>query len=230
MTELDPSTLHAAEYWNERYSGRDPLWSGKVNQRLAEQTGTMTAGAALDIGCGEGGDAVWLARRGWTVTAVDVSDVVIDKARAHADRTLPDDVAARITWQPADVRSWQPPENTFDLVSMQYIHLTEPLLGQVQARLARSVRPGGVLLIVNHDPLDLQTTIKRPNIPGIMLAASVVAAQLDPSTWHVELVEPFPRPGDDREGRPVVLHDAVVRPSVGDARMRPGRHPAIIGG
>ncbi|HEY8300849.1 MAG TPA: methyltransferase domain-containing protein, partial [Jatrophihabitans sp.] len=108
MTELDASTLHAPEYWNERYSGRDPVWSGKVNQRLAEQTETMAPGAALDIGCGEGGDAVWLAQRGWTVTAVDVSDVVIDKARAHAEQSLPDDVAARITWQAADVRTWQP--------------------------------------------------------------------------------------------------------------------------
>ncbi len=211
MTELDPSTLHAPEYWNERYSGRDPLWSGKVNLRLAEQTGTMTPGAALDIGCGEGGDAVWLAQRGWTVTAVDVADVVIDKARAHAERTLPPEVADRITWHPADVRTWQPPENSFDLVSMQYIHLTEPLLRSVQARLARSVRPGGVLLIVNHDPLDLQTTMERPNIPGIMLATSVIAAQLDAATWQVELAQPFPRPGKDREGRDVVLHDAVVR-------------------
>jgi 2-polyprenyl-3-methyl-5-hydroxy-6-metoxy-1,4-benzoquinol methylase len=211
MTELDASTLHAPEYWNERYSGRDPVWSGKVNQRLAEQTETMAPGAALDIGCGEGGDAVWLAQRGWTVTAVDVSDVVIDKARAHAEQSLPDDVAARITWQAADVRTWQPPVHSFDLASLQYVHLTEPLLGDVQARLARSVRTGGVVLIVNHDPLDLQTTIERPNIPGIMLAAPVIVAQLDTSVWQIEVAQPFPRTTKDREGRQVVLHDTVVR-------------------
>ena len=211
MTELDPSTLHAPEYWNERYAGRDPIWSGKVNQRLAEQTEDLPPGAALDIGCGEGGDAVWLARRGWTVTAVDVSDVVIDKARAHAEQTLPAEVAARITWHPADVRTWQPPADSFDLVSMQYIHLTEPLLGDVQARLASSVRPGGVLLIVNHDPLDLQTTIERPNIPGVMLPAATIEALLDGANWEVQVARPFARDGKDREGRPVVLHDAVVR-------------------
>jgi SAM-dependent methyltransferase len=211
MPDLDASTLHAPEYWDERYSVHEPVWSGKVNQRLVEQTAHLQPVNALDIGCDEGGDAVWLADQGWTVTAVDVSAVVIDKARAHAAATLEPDVAARITWQPADVRTWQPPADSVDLVSMQYLHLTGPLLREVQGRLAAAVRSGGTLLIVNHDPLDLQTTMGRPDLPGVMLAASAIVARLDPAVWQVEIAEAFPRGGKDREGRPVTLHDTVVR-------------------
>ena len=119
--------------------------------------------------------------------------------------------AARITWDRADVRTWQPPDDAFDLVSMQYIHLTVPLLREVQGRLARSVRPGGTLLIVNHDPLDLQTTLGRPNIPGIMLAAEEIVATLDPRVWDVRVAEPFPRPFTDPDGNPITIHDTVVR-------------------
>jgi len=210
MADLDASALHSPEFWDERYAGRDPVWSGKVNQRLVEQTRHLAPGVALDIGCGEGGDAVWLARQGWTVTAVDVSTVVIDKARAQADAALPADVTARITWQQADVRTWQPPPG-FDLVSLQFVHLTVPLLQEAQARWAAAVRRGGTLLIVNHDPLDLQTTLDRPNIPGIMLATSEIVGTLDPALWRVEVAEPFPRPFTDPEGRPITIHDTVVR-------------------
>jgi SAM-dependent methyltransferase len=211
MADIDAATLHTAEFWDERYAGRDAVWSGKVNQRLQEQTDDLTPGDALDLGCGEGGDAVWLAQRGWRVTAVDVSAVVIEKARTSAAEILPGEVAGRITWHPADVRTWQPPADAFDLVSMQFIHLTEALLPDVQARLAVSVRPGGVLLIVNHDPLDLQTTLGRPNIPGIMLSAATIVATLDPALWQVDVAEPFPRPFTDPEGRPITIHDTVVR-------------------
>jgi SAM-dependent methyltransferase len=181
-----------------------------VNQRLVEQTEHLAPGTALDIGCGEGGDAVWLARQGWTVTATDVSAVVIEKARAHADATLPADVAGRINWQPADVRTWQPPGD-LDLISLQFVHLTVPLLAEAQARWASAVRRGGTLLIVNHDPLDLQTTLSRPSIPGIMLPASEIVGALDPALWTVEVADPFARSGTDHEGRPVTIHDTVVR-------------------
>jgi SAM-dependent methyltransferase len=211
VTELDATTLHTPEYWDGRYSAHEPVWSGTVNQRLVEQTADLQPGDAIDIGCGEGGDAVWLAQHGWTVTAVDVSTVVIDKARAHASVSLPAEVADRITWQPADVRTWQPPAESADLVSLQFVHLTEPLLAEVQARLAVSVREGGTLLIVNHDPLDVHSGIGRPDIPGIMLAASAIVACLDADLWHVEVAEPFARPAKSHEGVDVTVHDTVVR-------------------
>jgi SAM-dependent methyltransferase len=216
VTEFDAATLHTPEYWDERYASHEPVWSGKVNRRLVEQTADLQPGDAIDIGCGEGGDAVWLAQQGWTVTAVDVSAVVIEKARAHAAASLPAELASRITWRPADVRTWQPPADSADLVSIQFVHLTEPLLAEVQARLAITLRTGGTLLIVNHDPLDLHSGVGRPDIPGVMLAASAIVACLDPALWELEVAEPFPREAHVREarghdGHGITVHDTVVR-------------------
>jgi SAM-dependent methyltransferase len=209
--DIDITTLHTPEFWDERYSGEHRTWSGRPNQRLVEQTAHLSPGDALELGCGEGGDAIWLAQQGWRVTATDVSAVGVEKARAHAAEVLAPDFTDRITWLAADARSWQPPAGAFDLVTSHYVHLPVPLLADLQERLAASVRPGGTLLIVNHDPLDLQTTLGRPNIPGILLTADEVAGVLDPRAWSVEVAEPFPRQATDKEGRPVTIHDSVVR-------------------
>ncbi|MGH8862909.1 MAG: class I SAM-dependent methyltransferase [Jatrophihabitantaceae bacterium] len=211
MGEISADTAHTAAFWDERYAGSEPVWSGRVNQRLVEQTGPLMPGAALDIGCGEGGDAVWLAGQGWTVLAVDVSVVVIDKARAHAVAALDGEVAGRITWQQADLRTWQPPAGSFDLVSMQFLQLPRAVLTDTQARLAVAVRPGGTLLIVNHDLLDLHTTAGRPNLPEMFLTVDEIAATLDSDCWRAEVVESFQRPFTDHDGNPITIHDAVVR-------------------
>lgn len=211
MTEFSIENSHSAGYWDERYAGEESVWSGDPNQRLVEQSRHLPAGSALDIGCGEGGDAVWLARRGWTVLAVDVSSVAVDKARARAASTLDPDVAARITWRPADILTWQPPPASFDLVSMQFLHLPRAALADAADRLADALRAGGTLLIVNHDPLDLTTTVHRPRIAELLLTATDIAATLDPDQWRVEVAEPFPRPFPNADGHAVTIHDAVVR-------------------
>lgn len=209
--DIDIETIHTGPFWDERYSGREPVWSGQANQRLVEQTAGLAPGHALDIGCGEGGDAIWLAQQGWTVTAVDVSAIVIDKARVLASTVLAPELAARITWSAEDTRSWQPPAASFDLVSMQFVHLPAPLLTQVQARLVAAVRPGGRLLIVNHDVRDLQTSMGRPHLPEMFLTTTELVATLDQACWEVEFAESFPRPFTDPAGDPVTIHDAVVR-------------------
>src|SRR6478736_2315847 len=101
------------EFWDDRYrtaseSGR--LWSGQPNAQLVAQTADLAPAEALEAGCGEGADAIWLARQGWTVTAVDAA-------------AAGDEVARRITWQREDLLSWVPEPERFDLVSAHYMHL-----------------------------------------------------------------------------------------------------------
>jgi SAM-dependent methyltransferase len=211
MGEFNLETSHTAAFWDERYAGHEPVWSGQANQRLVEQVGDLDPGTALDIGCGEGGDAVWLAQRGWTVLAVDVSSIAVDKARTHAEATLRPEIAGRITWQQADIRTWQPPADAFDLVSMHYIHLPRALLADVQARLVPAVRRGGNVLIVNHDPLDLLTTARRPEVHELFLTAEEVVSGLDPRSWRVAVADVLTRPATDHDGNEITIQDAVIR-------------------
>src|SRR5215469_8873737 len=128
--------------WDERYRSRDALWSGKPNRYLVSEVDGLVPGRALDVGAGEGADAIWLAARGWRVTAVDISSVALGRAAAHAaDRGM--DIADRIEWQHEDLLSWQPAAASFDLVSAQYMHLAGAERTLVFGRLAAAVAPGG---------------------------------------------------------------------------------------
>lgn len=210
MHELSAETAHTAAYWDERYGGTEPVWSGRVNPRLVEHASELATGTALDIGCGEGGDAGWLAAQGWTVLAVDVSAVVVGKARAAAAKALSAEVAARITWQQADILTWQLPADAFELVSVQFLHLTRDGFADLNRRLAAAVRVGGTLLLVNHDPSDHGGPVPRPHIPELFLTADELVATLDPADWRVEVAQAVPREFT-WAGNPVTIHDTVLR-------------------
>jgi SAM-dependent methyltransferase len=143
----DMSTPEAKAHWEEHYGERERVWSGRVNARLAEIASSLTPGDALDLGCGEGGDALWLAERGWHVVAVDISDTALKRASEDAEvRGL----GGRIDFQPHDL-SESFPQGTFDLVSAQFLHSTLPLdRTRIFKRAADAIRPGGLLLIVDH--------------------------------------------------------------------------------
>ncbi|HEY1969377.1 MAG TPA: class I SAM-dependent methyltransferase, partial [Pseudonocardia sp.] len=168
-----------AEFWDERYQSAERVWSGNPNPWLVTEAADLVPGHALDAGCGEGADAQWLAGRGSTVTAADVSEVALHRAATH---TGPD-LADRITWLPADLLSWVPPARTYDLVSAHFIHFPSPLREPVFARLADAVRPGGTLLIVGHHPMDLTAAVHRPADPALYYTAEQLAAHLDPTEW-----------------------------------------------
>ncbi len=140
------SAGQAAE-WDTRYSERDGgMWSGRPNGRLVAEVADLAPGRALDIGCGEGADAVWLAQRGWTVTAIDVSDVALARAREAGER-----VGAAVEWVCGDVLRTPFPAGSFDLVSMQYPALPKAAGEAAVRTLLDTVRPGGLLLAVYHD-------------------------------------------------------------------------------
>jgi SAM-dependent methyltransferase len=141
-----------AAQWDARYSERDgSMWSGRPNGRLLAEVAGLTGGRALDVGCGEGADAIWLARSGWTVTAVDVSDVAIRRARAAAEMA-----GAAVEWVRGDALQTPFPARSFDLVSMQYPALPKAAGETALRALLDTVHPGGLLLAVYHDLDDEQ--------------------------------------------------------------------------
>ncbi|MGH3678410.1 MAG: SAM-dependent methyltransferase [Mycobacterium sp.] len=134
-------------HWEEHYGERERVWSGRVNVRLAEVAAELPPGRALDLGCGEGGDAVWLAERGWDVVAVDISETALGRAAGEASSR---GVADRIEFVQHELSDTFP-EGTFDLVSAQFLHSTVRLdRPRILAHAAEAVRPGGLLLIVDH--------------------------------------------------------------------------------
>ena len=199
-----------AAFWDARYSSAHSLWSGNPNRQLVTEAAGLEPGTALDAGAGEGADAIWLAERGWQVTAVDVSGVALGRAAAHA-ATAGEEVAARIRWQREDLREWIPPERAYDLVTSQYLHLPGALRHTFFAGLAAAVRDGGTLLIVGHHPMDLDTTLQRPNHPELMFTGDELAGDLGGDGWEIVTNVAAERETTDPDGRPVTAHDTVFR-------------------
>ena len=195
-----------AAFWDERYGTAERLWSGAPNTQLVAEAADLEPGTALDAGCGEGGDAHWLAARGWRVTALDVSTVALRRGAAHA----PPDVADRIRWQQADFRTWEPGGEAFDLVSAQFLHFPSALRRRVYAHLAAAVAPGGTLLIVAHEPSELHTGMGHDHPPDMFVSAQAARRRPRPV-----------RMGGARHGLPPARRADRRRPGGADLRRGP---------
>ncbi len=206
---FDPADHLSQEFWDDRYRSTPAVWSGEPNPHLVEQAVDLEPGDALDVGSGEGADAIWLAGQGWHVTGIDVSPVALQRAAERAASRGPE-VAQRISWRQADVLSWEPGVDQFDLVSAQFMHVPGPARESLHRRLAGAVRPGGTLLVVGHHPSDLDTTMRRPNLPDLLFTAEQVATTLDPGEWQIHVVSSPQREAVDSDGRPVTIRDAVL--------------------
>jgi thioredoxin reductase/SAM-dependent methyltransferase len=181
--------------WDHRYSG-DRLWSGNPNGSLVAEVGDLTPGRALDVGAGEGGDAVWLAEHGWNVTANDVTLRALDRIAAEAERRGLD-----IALLHADANARDPfPARSFDLVSAQYASIPRTPDNRAIHNLLNAVAPGGLLVVISHDlepmsaPVD--TTVQsRPFDPDAYVRVDDVVAVLTATPdWNIELHETRPRP------------------------------------
>ncbi|GAA5138895.1 class I SAM-dependent methyltransferase [Pseudonocardia adelaidensis] len=202
--------MSAEEFWEERYGDEERVWSGRPNPLLVREVAPLSPGSALDLGCGEGGDAIWLAARGWRVTAVDVSATALRRGADHAREA---GVAEAIRWERHDLsRSF--PEGAFDLVSAQFLHSPVAAEGEREAilrRAAAAVAPGGVLLVAGHAgwPSWQEVPPFEHHFPttGEVLGA----LELEPRRWVVELEEVVERELPDPDGRPGHRTDNVLR-------------------
>lgn len=196
-------------FWDARYLESHRIWSGNPNPQLVDEVAGLPPGSALDVGCGEGADTLWLAQRGWRVTAVDISGVALERAREHVEAA---GAGHRVTWVQADLTEGAEVGGPFDLVSAQFLQLPAAQQPLLHRRLAELVGPGGTLLVVAHHPSDLDLPqVRRPPRRDLFFTAEDVVAVLDRASWVVEVAQARPRPSTSAEGEVVTVRDTVVR-------------------
>lgn len=204
-----------AAYWESHYQrheherGADGAEQGEhgshgPSPQLVSVVEDLTAGRVLDAGCGEGEDTAWLAAQGWRVTAVDVAPTALRRARERVE-ALGGDLCDRVEWVQADLSTWVPERAGFDLVSAQYVHVPEGHRSTVFGALAAAVAPGGVLLVVDHDPHEDDhgqlehghgppdhahghgdDDSERPH-PRLSLTATDLVETLDRASWEIHI-------------------------------------------
>ncbi|ASD22619.1 methyltransferase type 11 [Cryobacterium sp. LW097] len=180
------------DFWDQRYAGNETLWSGRPNAALVSETHHLRPGRALDVGCGEGADALWLAAQGWDVTALDVSGVALERAARQADLVRADLVGGTVRWLHAGLVEAALPAASFDLVSAQYPALLRTDENIAERALLDAVAPGGVLLIVHHPTPTAAEAAAHGFDPDLYVSPAQVAALLD-DTWRIEVDETRPR-------------------------------------
>jgi SAM-dependent methyltransferase len=173
--------------WDERYAGSDRFWSGSPNGALVAETEGLPPGRALDVGCGEGADAVWLALRSWDVTALDVSRVALDRAQTAAEHA-----GASVRWLHAGLLEAPLPADGFDLVSAQYPALLLTSGNEAARALLAAVAPGGTLLVVHHADSDAEQARSHGFDPADYVGHDDVVALLG-DEWQIETDERRPR-------------------------------------
>lgn len=194
--------------WDARYGTGERVWSGNPNPRLVEHASGLPAGDALDVGAGEGADAVWLAQHGWRVTALDVSPVALEHTRAHADESR---VGERVTTLRHDLMNDGPVPGGFDLVSAQFWHPPPDRRADFDTVIGTAVRPGGTLLVVGHHPDDFATGARDPHgHAGYLYPPDDVVAVLPADRWEVRVADTPTRRVTRADGVEVTMTDTVV--------------------
>jgi SAM-dependent methyltransferase len=164
------------QQWDERYAGAEFEWSMHPNQFAAAELTDLPPGRALDLAAGEGRNSVWLAERGWSVTAVDFSRVGLDKGRAlGAARGVAD---GQLDWVVADLSEYEPAREAYELVLIAYLQVDQALRARVLAGAASALVPGGTLLVIGHDLTNLTEGVGGPQSPGVLYTPEGIIAEL----------------------------------------------------
>jgi SAM-dependent methyltransferase len=191
------------EDWNRKHGEAGLLFGAEPNRFLVAEVDGLEPGRALDLACGAGRNAVWLAQQAWTVTGVDFSDVALENARGLAAER-----GVEVDWVQADVREWEPPADAFDLIAVLYLQIPAEERRPVLARAAGAVAPGGILLVVGHDLQNLNGGYGGPKDPRVLFTPEEIAAELP--GLAVEKAERVLRPVETEDGE-VQAIDALVR-------------------
>ncbi|AQA09876.1 MULTISPECIES: class I SAM-dependent methyltransferase [Streptomyces] len=204
---ISPDTT-PEEFWDNFYSAGDRVWSGRPNAVLVREVTGLTPGRALDVGCGEGGDAIWLARQGWRVTAADVSRVALDRGAEHA---ASEGVGDRIDWQRHDL-SVSFPDGTYDLVSTHFLHSWLELPRERILRTAAgAVAPGGVLLITGHAAFPAWAPDPDPEFHFPTPEEVLAGLDLADGQWDVLISDVHEEKVTDPDGEPATRTDNTVK-------------------
>ena len=197
-----------AATWNARYAGSDLVWGAAPNLFVVAEFQGYPPGRALDIACGEGRNAIWLATRGWQATGIDFSPVGLDRA---AELAADAGVADRVEFVVGDVVAGPLPPGPFDAVIVAYLQLPAPQRRAALRRAAQVVAPGGTLLVVGHDTTNLADGVGGPQDPAVLFTPEQVQADLaDLPDLTTEKAERVRRPMATSDGQRVAI-DALVR-------------------
>ena len=190
------------EDWDRRYSSVENLWSVKPNRFLVGEAADLSPGRALDLACGEGQNAIWLATLGWDVVGVDFSEAAIAKARSRAERD-----GVHIELACADLLEYEGATGAFDLVLLLYLHVPEAERRQVLTKAGGALAPGGTLVLVGHDLTNVTDGVGGPSDPALLYTPDQIAGEL-PGDLEIEKAERVLREVDGEESDAV---DALVR-------------------
>ncbi len=193
-----------ASQWNDRYRDSELVWSAGPNQFVEAICADLPPGRSIDLAAGEGRNALWLAERGWHSTAVDFSDVAIDKMRRIAERRGVD-----LTGEVADLTTYEPATAAYDLVLFNYLQLPADQLDPILTRAAGAVAPGGTFLLVNHDLANLDGGYGGPQSPAVLTTPEQVVAAIG-DELVIERAEVVERHVQTADGERVALDTLVL--------------------
>lgn len=189
--------------WDDRYRDREWLWTAEANRSVVQETVGLNPGRALDLAAGEGRNAVWLAKQGWDVTAVDFSGVALGRASDLAARE-----GVTITTVEADLRDYVPAVGAFDLVLLSYLHLPPAFFREVLARAAGALAPGGTLVVVGHDLSNIEEGYGGPQSPEVLYTPDSLVGDL--GDLEIVKAEKVDRPYEADEGTFTAIDALVV--------------------
>jgi SAM-dependent methyltransferase len=191
------------ESWNRHWAEREPPDSAEPHPHLRAAAASLAPGRALDLACGLGRNAVWLAERGWQVTAVDFSEVAIEHARRLAEAS-----GVSVEWTVGDLRAYDPERGAFDLVLLFFLHVPAVERNALLHKAVAAVAPGGTFLLAAHDRRNLAEGARGPKNPEVLYSPEDVLPELE--DLEVELAQQVLRAVETPEGERVMV-DALVR-------------------